>query len=1374
MYILNSYENSFNKIIAVPTDEIEISDRFLVCTSYDKKIRLDTIGTLSVLEGLSFRHNDQESFISYKNGLLDLPNSMERYNNPWNVYLDQEEYAKMQDSIGNMTRLKSLTLCSSQITELPNNTGSLINLENLILSESGIKEFSEIISRLHRLKNLDLSRTEITALPESIYYLKRLESLNLSGTGINKLPESLGNLYHLKHLYINGTGITELPESIRYLTDLESLNLSGTGIKEFPEIMSRLYQLKNLDLSRTAITVFPEIIGYLYRLESLNLSGTGINKLPESLAELYHLKHLDINGTGITVLPDSICDLIKLKSLNLSGTGINELPKSIGKLRYLKKLDISGTGITTLPNSLRNMMNLEDFNICNTRIIKLPEFIGELSSLHNLELSNSQIEELPQSIGELRQLIELNLSNSQIVKFPETTYLPNNLIRLNLSGSQLRELPVNIGELKNLESLNISGTRLRRLPYEIGGLENLVELDISKTQLKELPETMRNLTRLKSLDLSCTRIHDIGVLSYLHSLSSIEMWETMVDDISCLSKLEHLESLNISITPVTDISSLKKLHSLSRLDISGTQVSDISGLIGATSLSELNMAWIPVEDISFLSSLTRLVSINLFETPISDIGSLGELKGLRKINISRTNLDFIPESFLDLRIDFTNQEMGEEDGIYIKDLSLRNDPIEVFFQSRNTIIEYLKNRNNKSMDRVGECKVIFLGNGNAGKSTAVHRILNAGALSEHNENGTGVEVNEIHFLKNNDKITLSIWDFDGHAVFHSLHRLFLSQRSVYVIFLNAGDTSLNESAKYWLREVKAYANGAPVLLVINKIDHNRLAFVDEYELKEYYPFLSKIIRLSAAKDSIDVFNTELVESIKNCVTETGVVNAKIPHSWKRAIETLRNTVFSFISMDRFKQICYECGVLDINEVWQPLLDWIVDLGVGFSFLNDNSKEEDLIIQPLWLINAIHTIIINGRNVSNNGIVQKSDIYQLFSGLKETQMWDSVDFHYSLYEISCILGVLHRIEISFENPDGTEFFPLFCDHNSSVSHSDVVGNNAVHYVYKYDYLPQSVIHRLIVKMQNDLDYKHVWYQGAVFRNKRFIAYVNASHNIIDIYVISKDANHSATEYWGVLRSEILQINKDMTLNPKYYICYGENGLEDEFSYDDLLSMRRAGIYKTYSQHLNRLVPVDDILSLDNNANTNIVDDVLKCIISIQSSKSLINANEEQLNLYTRDLLEMKGFYCLDQRKIRKNGQVSEIDLNILDPRTNKNYLLESTIITSVHKAILDSHIKKLLSYYQNKGNAELFFITYIRNDKEAFEKISNRVFDYLLSQSQINSNGDIFELYQFEKPNAVNQFLQYIKTTYLFKNIPFTIYYINARVMGSRDLNDKTT
>ena len=176
MYILNSYENSFNKIIAVPTDEIEISDRFLVCTSYDKKIRLDTIGTLSVLEGLSFRHNDQESFISYKNGLLDLPNSMERYNNPWNVYLDQEEYAKMQDSIGNMTRLKSLTLCSSQITELPNNTGSLINLENLILSESGIKEFSEIISRLHRLKNLDLSRTEITALPESIYYLKRLES----------------------------------------------------------------------------------------------------------------------------------------------------------------------------------------------------------------------------------------------------------------------------------------------------------------------------------------------------------------------------------------------------------------------------------------------------------------------------------------------------------------------------------------------------------------------------------------------------------------------------------------------------------------------------------------------------------------------------------------------------------------------------------------------------------------------------------------------------------------------------------------------------------------------------------------------------------------------------------------------------------------------------------------------------------------------------------------------------------------------------------------------------------------------------------------------------------------------------------------------
>ena len=67
-------------------------------------------------------------------------------------------------------------------------------------------------------------------------------------------------------------------------------------------------------------------------------------------------------------------------------------------------------------------------------------------------------------------------------------------------------------------------------------------------------------------------------------------------------------------------------------------------------------------------------------------------------------------------------------------------------------------------------------------------------------------------------------------------------------------------------------------------------------------------------------------------------------------------------------------------------------------------------------------------------------------------------------------------------DGSEFFPMLCDGNEKISVDGVMSKNAIHFIFRYTYLPANVMHRLVVELQRDLDGRYVWYSGAVFRNE----------------------------------------------------------------------------------------------------------------------------------------------------------------------------------------------------------------------------------------------------------------------------------------------------
>ena len=182
---------------------------------------------------------------------------------------------------------------------------------------------------------------------------------------------------------------------------------------------------------------------------------------------------------------------------------------------------------------------------------------------------------------------------------------------------------------KVIEQLSLSKTSFDQDVYDLlirideGYLATLDE----KTMLGNVEHIQwRNITKIPS---------SIGMLA---SLRLLVLYDNKVNDIRALSKLKSLFSLDLSYTQVSDISVLSKLTSLEYLDLSRTQVSDISALSGLKNLRTLDLSRIKINDLNALSGLSNL----------------------KHLNLQNSKTAVIPESILDLNLEFIATEKGSD------------------------------------------------------------------------------------------------------------------------------------------------------------------------------------------------------------------------------------------------------------------------------------------------------------------------------------------------------------------------------------------------------------------------------------------------------------------------------------------------------------------------------------------------------------------------------------------------------------------------------------------------------------------------------------------------------------------------------------------
>ena len=877
--------------------------------------------------------------------------------------------------------------------------------------------------------------------------------------------------------------------------------------------------------------------------------------------------------------------------------------------------------------------------------------------------------------------------------------------------------------------------------------------------IEMLPKSISLLGSIANLDLSLTNISDISALSGLTALTSLILYGTKVRDIRALSDLTSLTNLYLRYTNVSDINALSKLTALSILDLGETKVSDISALNG----------------------LTALTSLDLSKTKVSDISALSRLTALTNLDLRYLSLNSIPEWLLDLELDFLPKYNPFKRGIQIQGLKLKEQPIEVFTQNRELIRAYFRSQK-KASAPINECKVIFLGDGGVGKSLIIDRLMKNGEHSPHfdGESTPGIKITSKKYPIGSEEIELHYWDFGGQAIMHSMHRLFLTNRTLYVVVTNARDNKANEQAWYWIRNIKSFANGAPVLLLINQKDQNPSANINETGLRNEYPEIKGVSIVSALKDTPDEFNKCIRDVICKIVSEMESVHSLFSKSWLSLMNDLQEMPSDYIDSTVFYKKCSDNGVDTQNDILDKIISWYQDLGVCFYSRKHPVSRNYMVLKPRWLLNALYILSFNGRKYATNGIILENDIYSLIcerlSDDDIKKVWP--DIQYKVNEIQYIINVLLNFNLIYRIDNERFFVPMLCDENEPIVMKRFESEDTIHVSFRYEYLPENVLHRLMVLHGFELNTNIVWKTGAVFERKRcgWQALVRSKDNSLDIYARASDQKmHPINTYLDIIRESVYFINSDFGLEADEFIIYSKDGKKDSFMFKNLEGSKKVGLNEVYSSAFDSLINIDDITGAIKSPNMlngeagYIYECVMTACKQIQSRKIFWNnppdhiVSENDRNDEMRDLLSNRGLFVRDQTHAgRGEGgkNPGEVDLMIMSSPTDTKTLIEALNLNGVSKQRIEKHLDKLVNGYNDSGLRDLFLVSYVELEKREFPPFWKR---YKELVSVLSAKDFSVKTQSIPEIDESLSWIKSIRITYDFEGEEMRVYHICVRV-----------
>ena len=591
-------------------------------------------------------------------------------------------------------------------------------------------------------------------------------------------------------------------------------------------------------------------------------------------------------------------------------------------------------------------------------------------------------------------------------------------------------------------------------------------------------------------------------------------------------------------------------------------------------------------------------------------------------------------------------------------------------------------------------------------------------------------------------------------------------------------------------------------------------------MRRDYPNIIDVKRCSA-KDGDDAAFEEVVKGIQKMALANDSIEMSFPAGW----ENVRQEIISlgkpgsskyYISQQEFRKKCRSNGI-DNCDIQTWLLQWFNDLGECFSYRFEEENpapDKDLkVLNPEWLTNAIYIIIREAGDLAVNGFISHEGIHKK---LDHSDKGTLKNVKYSDAECNYVLEVMRKFRLSYKVPgQSDEFIPALLREKMPLDLKIDGYAKAISYEMKYKYLPENVIHNLMIQMYAYLDYRHCWRKGVVIDvrdilNLGLLALLDMSREdeILRIKVYSYE-NHAPWELLQVIRSDLLDINKSMNLEADDYIIIESDNSKEKVEVERLLSLKKRG--KTHYEGYDKDYEINDLLG-DTFGEAQVrridvksplikaelddmgilgsgvfeygvqemladliqpnekrlfgltCDQLCKCLISacsqIQSNPMYWNAKENARSTQVKTILRNSGIFVSDQTlhgHAKDSENPGEVDLMIMKNTTDPLTIIEAMNIDSVERKYIQDHLEKLLDDYNPTGLPELFLVAYVQKAKRRFQTFWESYLDYITGT---NAGDFCFESIKERETN--NHFIKHAVAEYSCDRAVFKVHHICMR------------
>jgi internalin A len=594
-------------------------------------------------------------------------------------------------------------------------------------------------------------------------------------------------------------------------------------------------------------------------------------------------------------------------------------------------------------------------------------------------------------------------------------------------------------------------------------------LGLDRNKLIVLPESIGQLsTSLKKLSLSLNRLtalpESIGQLSSLQFLDlTFNQLTTLPESISQLSSLQALFLSYNQLTVLPE--SIGQLFSLQVLALVSNQLTVLPESIGQLSASLKNLA-LSHNQLTMLpksiGQLTNLLYLNLDDNPLPDLSPeiMGESWNYRdKINTQ-------------------------------------------------VVLTYLATLAKIAKRPLNELKLLLVGEGDVGKTSLMNRLIHD-TFNPHEPKTPGINIEKLE-LSECPELRFNLWDFGGQRVMHTTHQFFLTQRSLYLLVIDNRKNEQQNRVEYWLKLIQTYGGNSPVILVGNCTDEHP-AEVKVRTLKKKYPQVIGLIETSC-KTGAGI--RELRYQIAQQVESIPHIRDELPVTWfeiKTQLEEMQKT-YDFISYEKYQQLCQQAEITGSDEQ-KVLVRYLHDLGIVLNYQEDPRLNETNVLNPEWVTSGVYDILNNhDLMVKEKGILSLSKLSSILQQIDR----------YPESKRTFLMSLMEKFELCFPldgfNPPRyliTDLLPI------DEPDVDIYEKAPLHFQYKYDILPSSIISRFIVRNHTMIHSNTRWRSGVVLKQDSSKALVRSDEEENRISI--KVQNERAGALLSTIRADFNRIH-----------------------------------------------------------------------------------------------------------------------------------------------------------------------------------------------------------------------------------------------------------